>query len=73
MRHHRAVQFEFGIFRAGALKVCVKIDAIGDFWHQSFGKAHCPLAVVVLDHGAVSVSAGVCGIVPGAIIIHGPI
>ncbi len=50
-----------------------EIDAVGDLGHESFGETKSPVTVFEVCHGTDGVAAGVGGVVPGAIVVDGPI
>ena len=66
-------ELELEVLAAGAAEVPVEVDAVGDGGHQGEGVAGGPGVVVVLGDGAVGVAAGVGGVVPGAVVVDGPV
>ena len=68
-----SVEFEFDIFRPRAAQVRVQMNAVGDFGHQRFRKAHVHAMVVIFDHRAEGESARVRRIVVRAVVVDRPI
>ena len=50
-----------------------QVDAVGDFRHEGFGETESPVAVFVVGGEADGVAAGVGGVVPGAVVVGGPV
>ena len=71
--HDALAQLELAVVGAGAAEGPVQIDAVGDDGHGEESVAQAPDAVVVLGHAAQGVAAGVGGVVPGAVVVHGPV
>ena len=69
----RVAEFELDVLPAGAAKVPVEVEAVGDGGHEGEGVAGGPGGVVVLGDGGVGVAAGVGGVVPGAVVVGGPV
>ena len=69
----RFAQLELQVLPAGSAEVPVEIDSVGDGRHQRERVTCRPVLVVVLGDDAVSVAAGVRGVVPRAIIVDGPV
>ena len=51
----------------------VHVDAVGHNWHGEEAVAKAPCAVVILGHAAHGVAARVGRVVPGAVVVHGPV
>ena len=66
-------ELELAVLPAGAAEVPVEVDAVGDGGHQGERVAGGPVLVDVLGDGAVGVAAGVGGVVPGAVVVDGPV
>ena len=66
-------QLELAVVGVGAAEGPVQVDAVGDDGHGEEAVAQAPDAVVVLGHAAHGVAAGVGGVVPGAVVVHGPV
>ena len=49
------------------------MNPIRYFGHKRFGEPNRAVAVVIFEHGAESVSAGVRGIIVSAVVVHRPI
>src|SRR5580765_6370762 len=50
-----------------------RIDSVGDLWHESFGEAQPPVAVLVIGGESYGVATRIGGVVPGAIVVGGPV
>ena len=50
-----------------------QIDAVGDFRHEGFGETESPVAVFVVGGESHGVAARVGGVVPGAVVVGGPV
>jgi len=68
-----AVGFEFQVCRARAGDVRIEIDAVCNLGHQRLEKAGGKPAIVIFDHGAIGITAGVGRVVVGAVVVHRPI
>lgn len=71
--HEAAVQLEFAVLAVSAAEGPVQVDAIGYDGHSEDAVAKRPGAVVVLGHSPYGVAARVGGVVPGAVVVHGPV
>ena len=69
----RPVPVEFPILAVSARKSPVEGDAVGDGGHGEDAVAKRPVAVVIFDNAADSVSARISGIVPRAVVVDGPV
>ena len=67
------VFFELEIFGVDVPGLPDQIDAVGDLWHERFDEAEGPVGVVVFDQATDGVAAGVGGVVPGAVVVDGPV
>ena len=65
--------FEFVILGMDMPGLPDQIDTVGDFRQQRFDDAKAPVGVVVLRHQADGVAAGVGGVIPGAVVVGGPV
>ena len=66
-------QLELAVLGVGAAEGPVEVDAVGHGGHGEEAVAEAPAAVVVLGHAAHGVAASVGGVVPGAVVVHGPV
>ncbi len=71
--HEAAAQFELAVLAMRAAERPIHIDAVGNDGHGKDAIAHGPDAIVVLGHAADGVSARVGGVIPGAVVVHGPV
>src|ERR1700682_4629908 len=55
------------------MQIPFEVDAIGNLWHQSFGKTHAPVSVLILDYQAKGIAACIGCIVIATVVIHGPV
>ena len=55
------------------MQIPFEIDAVGYFRHQSFGKTHAPVSILIFNYQAVSIAARVGGVVVGAVVVDGPV
>ena len=65
--------FDFEIFGVDVPGLPDQVDAVGDFGHERFDEADGPVGVVILDEAADGVAASVGGVVPGAVVVDGPV
>ena len=72
-RNHAAAKFVFEILCVDLPGPPYEIDTIGDFRHEGFGETESPVAVFVVGGEADGVAASVGGIVPGAVVVDGPV
>ena len=72
-RDESVTQFVFVIFCVDLPGPPNEIDSICDFGHESFGEAESPVAIFVVGGSADGVTAGVGGIIPGAVVVGGPV
>src|SRR5208337_833758 len=68
-----AMEFELNVFRACPAHVCVKVNAVGNLGHQGFGETDNVIFVVIFEEGGESKSAGVGGVIVGAVVVHAPV
>src|SRR5580704_196171 len=73
MKEKISCSIEFQIFRPCSSQIGIKENAISYFGHHRFTKSSGEPMIVVLDDGRVGISAGVRGIVVGAVVVHRPI
>ncbi len=73
VRNQAVAEFVFEIFRVDLPGLPDEIDSVGDFRHESFGEAESPVAVFEVGGEADGVAAGVGGVVPGAVVVGGPV
>ena len=74
MWNHGAVQLEFDVLRTSARKICVKVDAIGDFGHlNASAKRKAQLWSSYSTMARICIAARVGGVVPCAIVVYRPI
>ena len=66
-------QLELVVFAPCPAQIPVQIDAVGNGGHQGDAVTEGPGVVVVLGDRAVGVTAGVRGVVVGAVVIDGPV
>ncbi len=66
-------EFVFVIFRVDLPGAINEIDSIGYFGHESFGEAETPVAIFVIGGETDGVAAGIGGIVPGSVVVGGPV
>ena len=50
-----------------------QIDSVRNLGHESFAEAEAPIAVFIIGGKADGVAACVGGIVPGAVVVDGPV
>src|SRR5579872_969117 len=73
LRQDAAAEFVFEILGVYLPRFPDEIDAVGDLGHQGFGKTESPVAIFEIEYGTDCVTAGVGGVVPGAVIVDGPV
>ena len=56
-----------------AAQVVIEIDAVGDYRHEGQSVTSGEGVVDVLAYRSVSISAGVGGVVPGTVVVYGPV
>ena len=67
------MEFEFDVFGAGAAHVRVKVNAIGDFWHQRFGEADDVILIVIFHEHGEREAPGVGGVIVSAVVVDSPV
>ena len=72
-REGQPAVFHLVVFPAGSPEIPVEVNAVGNGGHEGDGGAGGPELVVVFGDAGVGVTAGVGGVVPGAIVVHGPV
>ena len=73
LRDQAVAKFVFEVFRVDLPGPPDEIDAVGDFRHEGFGETESPVAVFVVGGEADGVAARVGGVVPGAVVVGGPV
>src|SRR6202521_1569715 len=66
-------QLIFPIFRMNLPRPPYQLDSVRNLWTQRFREAETPVAVLVIRHDAHGIAARIGGVVPGAVVVHGPI
>lgn len=66
-------EFELVVFRVGLPGLPNEIDSIGDLGHKAFAETESPIAIFVVREEADGVAASVGSVIPGAVIVDGPV
>ena len=66
-------EFELHVLAAGPGEGPVEVDAVGGDGHGGEAIAGGPVFIVVLEDGSVGVATGVGGVVPGSVVVDGPV
>ena len=72
-RDHAVPDFVFVVLGMNLPRAPDEVDAVRDFRHEGFGETESPVAVLEVGGEADGVAARVCGVVPGAVVVGGPV
>ena len=66
-------ELKLGVFASGAADVPVEVDSVGLGGHEGEGVAGGEDGGIVLGYCGVGVASGVGGVVPGSVVVDGPV
>src|SRR5579872_147735 len=73
LRQESFAEFVFDILRMRLPRLPDEVDSVGDFGHEGFAEAKTPALIFKIDDGTNRVATSIGGIVPGAIVVDGPV